>query len=73
WRCWMWRLKLLDGAGSCPPGRAGESLSFIVVGTRMSPRVGDVEVLKSGEVRVHRVVCAVDCGTVVNPDTVKAQ
>jgi len=27
----------------------------------------------SGEVRVHRVVCAVDCGRVVNPDTVKAQ
>jgi isoquinoline 1-oxidoreductase beta subunit len=24
-------------------------------------------------VRVRRVVCAVDCGTVVNPDTVKAQ
>ena len=23
--------------------------------------------------RVHRVVCAVDCGTVVNPDTVRAQ
>ena len=28
---------------------------------------------KSGEMRVRRVVCAVDCGTVVNPDTVKAQ
>ena len=28
---------------------------------------------EAGEVRVHRVVCAVDCGTVVNPDTVKAQ
>src|SRR5262245_17068193 len=27
----------------------------------------------AGEVRVHRVVCAVDCGTAVNPDTVKAQ
>jgi isoquinoline 1-oxidoreductase beta subunit len=26
-----------------------------------------------GNVRVHRVVCAVDCGRVVNPDTVKAQ
>jgi isoquinoline 1-oxidoreductase subunit beta len=26
-----------------------------------------------GEVRVHRVVCAVDCGRVVNPDTVHAQ
>ena len=32
-----------------------------------------MEVSKSGEVRVHRVVCAVDCGTVVNPDTVEAQ
>lgn len=35
--------------------------------------VAEVEVSKAGEVRVHRVVCAVDCGTVVNPDTVKAQ
>jgi len=26
-----------------------------------------------GEVRVHRVVCAVDCGMTINPDTVKAQ
>jgi isoquinoline 1-oxidoreductase beta subunit len=26
-----------------------------------------------GAVRVHRVVCAVDCGLVINPDTVKAQ
>ena len=28
---------------------------------------------KEGNVRVRRVVCAVDCGTVVNPDTVQAQ
>src|SRR5437667_1868829 len=28
---------------------------------------------KSSEVRVHRVVCAVDCGRYVNPDTVAAQ
>jgi len=32
-----------------------------------------VEVSKASEVRVHRIVCAVDCGTVVNPDIVKAQ
>lgn len=32
----------------------------------------EVSVGKDG-VRVHRVVCAVDCGMVVNPDTVKAQ
>jgi Molybdopterin-binding domain of aldehyde dehydrogenase len=28
---------------------------------------------RDGAVRVRRVVCAVDCGTVVNPDTVHAQ
>jgi len=30
-------------------------------------------VAKDGTVRVRRVTCAVDCGTVVNPDTVQAQ
>src|SRR5437899_10289493 len=35
--------------------------------------VTEVEVSKAGDARVHRVVCAVECGTVVNPDTVKAQ
>ena len=29
--------------------------------------------LEDGKPRVHRVVCAVDCGTVVNPDTVMQQ
>jgi isoquinoline 1-oxidoreductase beta subunit len=29
--------------------------------------------LAGGAVRVHRVVCALDCGQVVNPDTVEAQ
>jgi isoquinoline 1-oxidoreductase beta subunit len=29
--------------------------------------------VEKGEVRVHRVVCAVDCGMTINPDTVKAQ
>jgi isoquinoline 1-oxidoreductase beta subunit len=36
-------------------------------------QVAEVEVSKNGAVRVRRVVCAVDCGTVVNPDTVQAQ
>ena len=35
--------------------------------------IAEVEVAKDGSVRVHRVVCAMDCGTVVNPDTVQAQ
>jgi len=29
--------------------------------------------VNEGEVRVHRIVCAVDCGHVVNPDTIEAQ
>ncbi len=36
-------------------------------------QVAEVSVGKDGAVRVHRVVCAVDCGQVVNPDTVNAQ
>jgi isoquinoline 1-oxidoreductase subunit beta len=36
-------------------------------------QVAEVEVAKDGSVRVHRVVAAMDCGTVVNPDTVQAQ
>ena len=36
-------------------------------------QVAQVNVSKDGEVRVERVVCAVDCGQMVNPDTIRAQ
>lgn len=36
-------------------------------------QVAEVSVGADGNVKVHRVVCAVDCGQVVNPDTVIAQ
>ena len=36
-------------------------------------QVAEVSVNKAGGVRVHRVVCAVDCGRIVNPDTIAAQ
>lgn len=32
-------------------------------------QVAEVEVSGGGETRVRRVVCAVDCGTIVNPAT----
>jgi isoquinoline 1-oxidoreductase beta subunit len=35
--------------------------------------VAEVSVSKEGKVRVHRVVCAIDCGPVVNPDGIRAQ
>ena len=36
-------------------------------------QVAEVTVSKDGKVTVSRVVCAVDCGQVVNPNTVMAQ
>jgi CO/xanthine dehydrogenase Mo-binding subunit len=36
-------------------------------------QVAEVSVSPDGAVRVHRVVCAIDCGTVVNPGIVEAQ
>src|SRR6266853_545933 len=36
-------------------------------------QVVEASVEKNGNVKVHRVVCAVDCGRVINPDIVKAQ
>jgi isoquinoline 1-oxidoreductase beta subunit len=29
--------------------------------------------VSGGKLRVHKVVCAVDCGPVINPDTIRAQ
>jgi CO/xanthine dehydrogenase Mo-binding subunit len=51
--------------------RRGVSVQF-VMGTYLS-QVAEVQVSKEGEVSVRRVVCAVDCGQIVNPDTIAAQ
>lgn len=54
-------------------GRRGRGLSVqFAFGTYMA-QVVEASVADDGEVRVQRVVCAVDCGVVVNPDTVRAQ
>lgn len=60
-----WGQPLPQGVGR------GVSIQF-VFGTYMA-QVAEVDVSKDGAVRVRRVVCAVDCGAVVNPDTVRAQ
>ena len=36
-------------------------------------QVAEVSVKPDGKVTVHKVVCAIDCGKIVNPDTIKAQ
>jgi isoquinoline 1-oxidoreductase beta subunit len=53
-------------------GESGRGISLqFAFGTYLA-MVLDAQIV-DGEARVKRVVCALDCGVVVNPDTVKAQ
>jgi isoquinoline 1-oxidoreductase beta subunit len=61
------------GWGQPLPARVGRGVSLQFVFATYMAQVAEIEVAKNGAVRVRRVVCALDCGTVVNPDTVQAQ
>jgi isoquinoline 1-oxidoreductase beta subunit len=61
------------GWGQPLPKGSGRGVSLQFVFGSYLAQVAEVEVAKDGSVRVRRVVCAMDCGTVVNPDTVQAQ
>jgi isoquinoline 1-oxidoreductase beta subunit len=61
------------GWGQPLPDRVGRGVSVQFAFANYMAQVAEVEVSKTGAVRVRRVVCAVDCGTPVNPDTVRAQ
>ena len=61
------------GWGQPLPAGSGRGISVQHAFGSYVAQVADVAVSKEGEVRVQRVVCAVDCGIIVNPDTVKAQ
>lgn len=54
-----------------PAGRA-QGLALHKSFGAIVAQVAEVSI-DSGQIRVHRVVCAIDCGTVVNPDTVAQQ
>jgi len=60
--------------GSPLPQGSGRGAALQSVFGSYMAQVAEVEVSKEdGGVRIRRVVCAVDCGTVVNPNTVEAQ
>src|SRR5262245_37385324 len=61
------------GWGQPLPRGSGRGVSLQFVFGSYMAQVAEVEVSKEGAVRVRRVVCAMDCGTVINPDTVQAQ
>ena len=56
-----------------PGRRAGRGVAVQFAFGSYMAQVAEVSVGAEGDVQVHRIVCAVDCGQVVNPDTVTAQ
>ncbi|HVH08743.1 MAG TPA: molybdopterin cofactor-binding domain-containing protein, partial [Gemmatimonadales bacterium] len=62
-----------SGWGRSLPAGQGRGIALLHGFGSYIAQVADVVVSPRGDVRVTRVVCAVDCGTIVNPDTVRAQ
>lgn len=63
-----------EKAGWATPPRRGRARGFAFVFSygALCAQVAEVS-LQDGRPRVHRIVCALDCGTVVLPDAVRAQ
>lgn len=53
--------------------RVGRGISVQFAFGSYVAQIAEVEVDEKNNVRVVRVVCAIDCGHVVNPDTIRAQ
>jgi isoquinoline 1-oxidoreductase subunit beta len=61
------------GWGTPLPAGSGRGVSLQFAFGSYLAQVAQVSVNAKGEPRVERVVCAMDCGQVVNPDGVRAQ
>ncbi len=61
------------GWGSSLPAGQGRGVSLQHAFGGYLSQVAEVEVTRDGTVRVKRIVCAVDCGVIINPDIVAAQ
>ena len=62
------------GWGTPLPAGSGRGLAYYATfDVTHVAQVAEVTVSTDGQVRVKRVVCAVNCGQVINPDTVTAQ
>ena len=63
-----------SGWNSAPmPKGKGRGIAVCEAFKTFVAQVAEVSVDDAGRIKVDRVVCAVDCGTAVNPDIIKAQ
>src|SRR5256886_276113 len=61
------------GWGTPPPAGRARGIAVYKAFESYVAEVAEVSLASDGAVKVHRVVCAVDCGPVVNPSIVEAQ
>jgi isoquinoline 1-oxidoreductase subunit beta len=61
------------GWGTPLPAGRGRGIAVYKSFESFAAQVAEVSVSPAGDVRVHRVVCAIDCGLHVNPSTIEAQ
>ena len=66
------RLETASDWGTPSVAGAGQGMAFSFAYESFVGTVVEAS-LANGRVRVHRATCVVDCGTVINPDYVKAQ
>lgn len=66
-------LVLEKSAWGRPPAGRHQGLAIQEAFGSVVAQVAEISVEADGRIRVHRVCCAVDCGTAINPDVIRQQ
>jgi isoquinoline 1-oxidoreductase beta subunit len=61
------------GWGTPPPEGRARGVAVVRSFGSIVAEVAEVSVSAAGHIQVHRVTCAVDCGTPINPELIEAQ
>jgi len=63
----------LGGWSAAVPAGHARGVAFAIGFGSICAQIVKISVPAVGSIKVHNVACAIDCGTVVNPDSVEAQ